>query len=129
MDLYINNLLATRGHIRVTPERVLFDPGRSLESMIWGDLAIDCAVQQIRDVKLTGMRRRIVIDSEGGQYAFRGPLAPRIYGVLSALLEGGVRALESTVVASWQANLFTGPLTQAGELVLTRSRLRFTPAG
>jgi hypothetical protein len=129
MDLYINNLLATRGMLQVTPERVRFEPGRSLESMIWGNLGLDCAIRDISDVELLGMRRRVVIHLGDQQHAFRGALAPRIYGVILALLEGDTRSLEATVMATWKASLFTGLLTQPGELVLTRSRLKFTPAG
>ena len=129
MDLFINNLLATRGTLQVTPDRIRFKPGRSLESMIWGNLGLDCAIRDVSDVELLGMRRRVVIHLGDQQHAFRGALAPRIYGVLLALLEGGTRSLESTVMATWKASLFTGLLTQPGELVLTRSRLKFTPAG
>jgi hypothetical protein len=129
MDLYINNLLATRGQLQVTPERVRFVPGRSLESMIWGNLGLDLSIGDIDDVELTGMRRRVVMHQGDTQHAFRGALAPRIFGVLETLLEGGTRSLESTVVATWKASLFTGLLTQPGEIVLTRSRLKFTPAG
>ena len=129
MDLYINNLLATRGHIEVTPGRVRFAPGRSLETMIWGDLGIDCPIELIRDVQLTGMRRRLVIETEESTYSFRGALAPRVFGVISALVQGGGRSMESVLVFSTKASLYTGPMTQAGELVLTRTRLRFTPAG
>jgi hypothetical protein len=129
MDLYINNLLATRGHLQVTPERVIFVPGRSLESMIWGNLGLDLVIRDLDDVQLTGMRRRVVLHKGDDQHAFRGAIAPRVFGVIEALLEGGTRALGSTVMATWTASLFTGLLTQPGEIVMTRSRLKFTPAG
>lgn len=129
MDLYLNNLLATRGHIRVSPDRVVFEPGRSLETMIWGNLAIDCPIERIQNVQLTGMRRRIVIESDEKSYSFRGALAPRVYGVITALLQSDGVSVDSLLVFSTKASLYTGPMTQPGELVLTRSRMRFTPAG
>ena len=129
MDLYLNNLLATRGHIEVSPERLVFKPGRSLETMIWGNLEIDCPIERIQNVQLTGMRRRIVIESDEKTYSFRGALAPRVYGVITALLQSDGVSVDSLLVFSTKASLYTGPMTQPGELVLTRSRMRFTPAG
>ena len=130
MDLYINGLLATRGHLVVTQRGVRFDPGRSLESMIWGEVGINLTIDAITDVELTGMRRRLVIRTEDKDYTLRGGLSPRVYGVLSALKEGSSSALSNAVVATWTGSLYAGlGLTQPGEIVLTRSRVKFTPAG
>ena len=129
IDLYLNNLLATRGHIQLSPGRLRFTPGRSLETMIWGNLAIDLPIERIRNVELTGMRRRIVVETDEKSYSFRGALAPRVYGVITALVQSDGVNVDSLLVFSSKASLYTGPMTQPGELVLTRSRMRFTPAG
>ncbi len=129
VDLYVNELMATRGQVTLTNRSLRFRPSRGLGNLIWGSLEIDVPVESVGAVGIVGVRQRLEIVVGDHAYHFRGNLVPRLCGLLDAIKGEPEGQGKDEVLALWPCNLFQGPLSQSGEMVVTRARLAFAPTG
>ena len=129
IDCYLNKLMAARGEVVVTTRRLIFQPSRKLETRFWGDKQIDVALSEITDVKVVGVRQLLEITMGGESQFFRGDLVPRLHAILDSVRrkEGG--ALDDEVFDGFPVQYFQGPLSQPGDMVISRKRIQFAPSG
>jgi c-di-GMP-binding flagellar brake protein YcgR len=128
--LYVNKMLAAPGDIIVTDYRVRYEPNTGLEKALWDDLGFDLAIDDLVEVKVVGLRRRLRLVTQDETYILGGTLMPRIYGLLAVLCdEGSTNTLGSQVMSSWKASYSRGVLDYKGELAASVRHIRFTPSG
>jgi len=128
---YMNTMLATPGDLTLTDCRIRFEPTAGLESVLWSDQEFDIPIDDIEEVKVVGLRRRLRVVTFGGDtFLLGGPLMPRVYGLLAVLCdEGSMSNVGSQVMACWKAQYHRGALACGGELAATVRSVRFTPSG
>ena len=129
VDVYLNELMATRGEVVVTRNRLQFQPARRLETMFWGDKQLDIRVDQIEHCSIGGVRQRLEVKAQGESFYFRGNLVPRLCGILNAVRSKEETPIDDEVIANFPASYFQGPMSQPGDFVLSSERLQFAPSG
>ena len=130
-ELFVNELIGVRGEITFTDYRLRFAPGLGLEQLIWNTTSLDAPLASIQEWSLKGMRRRLHLTIDGEEVIVGGPLAPRLYNRLEALLgdaENTVTA-DEIVVATWEVSLRRGPVAHVGQLEFTPTHVSFKPTG
>jgi hypothetical protein len=129
IDCYLNKLMAARGEVVITTRRLTFHPSRKLETRFWGDKQIDVALSDITDVKVVGVRHRLEVTISGEPQFFRGDLVPRLHAILDSVRQREGSALDDEVFDGFPVNYFRGPLSQPGDMVISRKRIQFAPSG
>ena len=129
IDCYLNKLMAARGEVVVTTRRLTFHPSRKFETRFWGDKRIDVDLSEITDVKVVGVRQRLEVTIGEDSQFFRGDLVPRLQAILDSVRrkEGG--SLDDEVFDGFPVHYFQGPLSQPGDMVISRKRIQFAPSG
>lgn len=129
IDVYLNELMATRGEVVVTKDRLHFEPARRLETMFWGDKQIDIRIEHIDHCGIAGVRQRLEVRAKGDVFHFRGNLVPRLCGILNAVRKKEETPVDDEVIANFPASYFQGPMSQRGDFIVSSSRLQFAPSG
>jgi len=129
VDCYLNKLMAARGEVVVTTRRLTFHPSRKLETRFWGDKQIDVDLADITDVKVVGVRQRLEVTVGGESQYFRGDLVPRLHAILDSVRRKEGTAPDDEVFDGFPVNYFRGPLSQPGDMVISRKRIQFAPSG
>ena len=131
---YVNGLIATRGEVVLTDQRIRFLTGGGLETLIWTFPELDHPLEAITRAEISGVRKLLEVWIDGDRRIFGGPIVPKLYNSLQAL---GIQAgpgeeafyKPEGVFQSYPASLHRGPLAHPGELVFSNSRVSFTPSG
>ena len=115
IDVYLNELMATRGEVVVTRNRLQFRPARKLETMFWGDKQLDIRIEQIEHCGIGGVRQRLEVRAQGEKFHFRGNLVPRLCGILNAVRTKKETPVDDEVIANFPASRssITHPTTSA----------------
>jgi hypothetical protein len=129
IDCYLNKLMAARGEVEVTTRRLTFHPARKLETRFWGDKQIDVALSEITDVKVVGVRQRLEVTMGKETQFFRGDLVPRLHAILDSVRRKEGAAPDDEVFDGFPVQYFQGPLSQPGDMVISRKRIQFAPSG
>ena len=130
---YANGLIATRGEVVLTDKRIRFLTGGGLETLIWTFPELDHSLEEITRAELSGVRKLLEVWIAGERRIFGGPVVPKLFNSLQALgIQSGPGEeafyRPDGVFHSYPASLYRGPLAHPGELVISDSRLSFTPS-
>ena len=130
---YANGLIATRGEVVLTDKRIRFLTGGGLETLIWTFPELDHPLEAITRAELSGVRKLLEVWIDGERRIFGGPIIPKLFNSLQAMgVESGPGEeafyRPEGVFRSYPASLYRGPLAHPGELVISESRLSFTPS-
>jgi hypothetical protein len=131
---YANGLIATRGEITLTDQRLRFHPGGGLESLIWTFPELNHPLEAITRAEMSGVRKLLEIWVDGKRRIFGGPVVLKLFNSLQAM---GIQAGPGTeafhrpdgAFRSFPASVFRGPLAHAGEVILSETHVSFTPSG
>ena len=131
---YVNGLIATRGEVVLTDKRIRFLTGGGLETLIWTFPELDHPLEAITRAELSGVRKLLEVWIDGERRIFGGTVVPKLFNSLQALgIQSGpgeeAYYRPDGVFRGYPASLFRGPLAHPGELVVSESRVSFTPSG
>lgn len=131
---YANGLIATRGEVVLTDKRIRFLTGGGLETLIWTFPELDHPLEAITRAELSGVRKLLEVWIDGERRIFGGSVVPKLFNSLQALgIQSGPGEeafyRPDGVFHTYPASLYRGPLAHPGELVISESRISFTPSG
>jgi len=129
IDIYTSGVLVASGEVVLSNEVFEFRQGRGLEELIWGDLNKKIQLENIVKCEIVGVRRRLEVSTADETLHFRGPVVNHLHSLMVTLGVGTGVALDSQLLHSWEASLFTGPISQKGEIGITEVGFRFNPTG
>ncbi len=129
LESHINALLSARGNVCLSTSRFRFEPDGFFNRMVGGGLAIDVPVDEVEAVEVVAVRRLLRLQVRGSSYLYAGYLVPRLYSRLVALGVGGTDPSSRELLATWEASVVNGPLTQKGTLIVSSRQLTFTMEG
>jgi hypothetical protein len=129
LESHINALLSARGSVTLSTHRFRFEPDGFLNRMVGAGLAIDVPIDALEAVEVVAVRRLLRLQASGTSYLYAGYLVPSLYSRLVALGVGGGSASSHELLATWEAAVVYGPLTQRGTFIVSASQLTFTMEG
>lgn len=129
-EVEVNDLLGAWGEVTVTTHRLRFRP-RPMERVLWPDLAFEETNDRISSFSLTGIRRRLEVCTPARTVRFMGDVLPALYSALKANdeVKEGLVAADALEHEVWPAQLYRGPVSHPGALVLTATGLAFVATG
>ena len=130
-EFFVNNVMAIRGELTLTDQRLRFLPGLGIEQLLWNTTQIDVRLNEIESWTLKGLRRRLHATIGQQSVVIGGPLTPELFNRLEAMLGDPSDSFTAEEVAldHWDVQLRRGPIAHPGELHFTPTFVYFKPTG
>jgi hypothetical protein len=128
--LLVNNFIGASGEFVLTDSCFRFQAGEGLVPRMWSGLSgvIEIPLNEIKEVSMAGIRRRLKLATSKCQYRFGGRLAPQLFSHLASCVGNRPHSSrDERVLESWKVDLYSGPLASPGRLVLSTHRMHFEP--
>ena len=123
---------ASRCELLLTDRRIRFADSNALDALLSDEAIAEIPVVQIQGFRVSSVPPQLELDGPSGQYTIRGSLLPLLKTALDTLIQNSSSVIPldaERVLAIWPSAAQAGGKSQAGDLHITPSRLRFIPDG
>lgn len=131
-ECMVNALMSSKGELTLTNACLSFEPQGGISKFGPAKNPWKAPLKEITHLNFTLGTLRLSIQADGVKHDLTGGITPRLYNVLRAFCPQILAQQNLELITGrfeeWEANLFNGPLSYKGYILLQRNRLFFTPA-